>query len=135
MSSSSLGVFGCINELSRLVHRVDEVGVVHGADHHQVDFAAVQRLKGFLQAKIPVEEVRCARLEVQEKIEIAGPRVEGIRRRGAEQLEPAHVVTAAELRNLREVRIENACHDSGGLCHQYSIRGLNSEQPQAWHVA
>ena len=49
MSSSSLGVFGCIDELSRLVHRVDEVGILHGADHHQVNFATVQSLKRFFQ--------------------------------------------------------------------------------------
>ena len=40
MSSSSFGNWGCIDRLARLVYRVNKIGILQRADHHQIDFAA-----------------------------------------------------------------------------------------------
>ena len=42
-SSSSLGVFGCIDDPPRLVDRLDEVGILQRAGRHEVDRALVSR--------------------------------------------------------------------------------------------
>src|SRR5450759_482912 len=123
MSSSSFGDWGCIDCLARLVYRVNKVGVFQRADHHQVDLAAKQPFAIIVQAEVAVKEtVVAAGVEIDQKVEIARLRIEGSSGRGAEQLQLAHAVAAAQGGNFRELWVNDGRH--GGLRGNYATNTL-----------
>jgi hypothetical protein len=58
MSSSSLGVFGCIDELPGPVDRLHEVGIAHRTGRDEVDAPAIERLERLLQSEVAIEQAR-----------------------------------------------------------------------------
>src|SRR5712692_7699604 len=109
MSSRYFADSSCIQQPAALVHGFEEIAVRRSAGLHQIDRACKQGLERFLEAEILLQrlDMPCA-VELHQKIEVAAGRVECARRRGAEQLQPAHAEARADLGDLGAVRFNQS---------------------------
>ena len=91
-----------IKRLPTALDAVSQVGVADVRHAEQVDGAAEQGLELFLQAEIGVEELLTGIfLELDDQVDVAALRVEGVARRGSVDFELLDVMAAADLADAR----------------------------------
>ena len=78
---------------------------------HEVDGASVKSFERFLEAEVAIEQPRGVGVEFDQKVEVAALRVERIRGRRTEKLQPRHAVAPAEFRDFVEVGGKDIGHD------------------------
>src|SRR5438309_7615917 len=112
MSSSSLGVLGCIEKRARALQFPLEVRIFHGGSEHQIDRTSEETGQFCLKSEIvaqPRPEFLLG-LKVHEKIQVAAAWIKGLRDGRAKQLQPFYTVTPAEICECASLAFDKGIH-------------------------